>query len=152
MLNAKTLGKSIPVGVALDKDGNPTTDPEKAIEGATLPFDKSYKGAGLCMMVEILAGALPHSCYAGIDEDRGWGNIFLAFSPRLLGDVDGFKNRMEKMIERIRNSKSKNGNKIRIPGEKTIDTRDRNLKAGEIGIVDKMYALLMQSIEKKLIQ
>ena len=147
LLNAKALGKSIPEGVALDKDGNPTTDPEKAIEGATLPFDKSYKGAGLCMMVEILAGALPHSGYAGIDEDKGWGNVFIAFSPRLLGDVDEFKNRMEKMIERIRNSNSKTGSKIRIPGEKTIDTRDKNLKLGGIEIADKMYELLMQEIK-----
>lgn len=145
LLNAKALQKAIPEGVALDKEGNPTTDPEKAMEGATLPFDKSYKGAGLCMMVEILAGTLPHSCYAGIDEERGWGNLFLAFSPKLLGDVDEFKNRMEKMIDRIRNSKTKDGSKVRIAGEKTLDTRDKNLKSGEIEIADKMYELLIES-------
>lgn len=93
-----------------------------------------------------MAGALPHSGYAGVDEDKGWGNIFIAFSPKLLGDVNEFKNRMEKMIDRIRNSKSKDGSKIRIPGEKTIDIRDKNLKFGEIEIADKMYELLMQGI------
>lgn len=145
LLNAKALGKTIPEGVALDKDGNPTTDPEKAMEGATLPFDKSYKGAGLSMMVEIFAGTLPHSCYAGIDEDKGWGNMFLAFSPKLLSDVNEFKTRMEKMIEKIRNSKTKDGNKVRIAGEKTLDTRNNNLKSGKIEIADKMYELLMEA-------
>lgn len=146
LLNAKALGKTIPQGVALDKVGNETTDPEKAMEGATLPFDKSYKGAGLSMMVEILSGTLPHSCYAGIDEDRGWGNTFIAFSPRLLSDLSEFKNRMEKMIDKIRNSKTKDGSKIRIVGEKTLDTRDKNLKSGEIEIADKMYELLIEAI------
>lgn len=147
LLNAKALGKSIPKGVALDKEGNPTTDPEKAMEGATLPFDNSYKGAGLSMMVEIFAGTLPYSCYAGIDEDKGWGNMFMAFSPKLLSDVNEFKSRMEKMIDRIRNSKTKDGSKVRISGEKTIDTRDKNLKSGEVEIPDKMYELLIETLK-----
>jgi LDH2 family malate/lactate/ureidoglycolate dehydrogenase len=147
LLNAKALGKTIPEGVALDAEGNSTTDPEMAMNGATLPFDKSYKGAGLCMMVEVLAGALPHSGYAGIDGDRGWGNMYMAFSPKLLGDVDEFKNRMEKMIDRIRNSKTKDGSKVRIVGEKTLDTRDKNVKSGEIEIADKMYELLVEAIK-----
>lgn len=147
LLNAKALGKSIPEGVALDKGGNPTTDPEKAMEGATLPFDNSYKGAGLSMMVEIFAGTLPHSCYAGIDEDKGWGNMFMAFSPKLLSDVNEFKVRMEKMIDRVRNSKTKDGSKIRISGEKTIDTRNKSLTTGEIEIADKMYELLIENIK-----
>lgn len=145
LLNAKALGKNIPEGVALDKEGNPTTDPEKAMEGATLPFDNSYKGAGLSMMVEIFAGTLPHSCYAGIDEDKGWGNMFMAFSPKLLSNVEEFKERMEKMIDKIRGSKTKDGSKIRISGEKTIDTRDKNLESGEVEIADKMYELLMEA-------
>lgn len=147
LLNAKALGKTIPEGVALDSSGNPTTDPEKAIEGATLPFDKSYKGAGLCMMVEIFAGTLTHSGYTGIDLGNGWGNMFLAFSPKLLGDVEEFKKRMEKMIDKIRNSKTKDGSKVRIVGEKTLDTRDKNLKSGEIEIADKMYELLVEVIK-----
>jgi LDH2 family malate/lactate/ureidoglycolate dehydrogenase len=147
LLNAKTLGKKIPAGVALDNKGNVTIDPEKAIEGATLPFDNSYKGAGLAMMVEILSGAFPHSGYAGIDEDRGWGNLFIAFSPKLLSDVEDFKDRMTKMVERIRNSNTKDGSKVRIPGEKTLDTRDLNLEKGKIEIEDKIYELLLDSVK-----
>lgn len=149
LLTARALGKKISKGVALDNKGNLTTDPNKAIEGATLPFDKSYKGSGLSMMVEIFSGALPHSCYAGIDEKRGWGNLFLAFSPRLLSDVDEFKNRMQKMVKKIRNSKTKDGTKVRLPGEKTLNTRDETLKKGEVEIEGKMYELLLEAVKTK---
>ena len=147
LLNARTLGKKLSEGVAVDSDGNVTTDPQKAIDGATLSFDNSYKGVGLAMVVEILAGVLPHSGYTGIDEEtNGWGNFFMAFSPKLLSDETEFKERMTKMVERIRNSKTKDGSKVGIPGEKTLNTRDENLKNGEIEIEDKMYELLITSI------
>ena len=50
-------GKRIPLGWAIDPDGNPTTDPAEGLAGAQLPFG-GYKGAALALMVELLAGAL----------------------------------------------------------------------------------------------
>ena len=50
-------GKPIPQGWAIDQDGNPTTDPEKGLAGAQLPFG-GYKGAAIALMVELLAGGL----------------------------------------------------------------------------------------------
>lgn len=53
----KREGKSLPEGWAIDRDGQPTTDPEAALAGAQLPFG-GYKGSSLSLMVELLAGAL----------------------------------------------------------------------------------------------
>lgn len=50
-------GKPLPPGVAIDKHGNPTTDPTAGLAGAQLPFG-GYKGGNLALMVELLAGAL----------------------------------------------------------------------------------------------
>ncbi len=50
-------GKPIPVGWAIDREGQPTTDPAAALDGAQLTFG-GYKGAALALMVELLAGAL----------------------------------------------------------------------------------------------
>ena len=50
-------GKRIPLGWAIDPEGNPTTDPAEGLAGAQLPFG-GYKGAALALMVELLAGAL----------------------------------------------------------------------------------------------
>jgi delta1-piperideine-2-carboxylate reductase len=50
-------GKPIPEGWAIDANGQPTTDPQAALDGAQLPFG-GHKGAALSLMVELLAGAL----------------------------------------------------------------------------------------------
>ena len=76
---------------ALDKNGEETTDPQKALEGATLAFDASYKGSGLAMMVEILAAVWSGGGYALLHEENGWGNLFIVMSPELLSDIETLK-------------------------------------------------------------
>lgn len=51
LIEAKTAGRKIPPDIAYDGQGNLTDDPEKAMNGALRPFDKSYKSAGLSLMV-----------------------------------------------------------------------------------------------------
>lgn len=53
----KREGVSLPDGVAIDADGNPTNDPTAALEGAQLPFG-GHKGSSIALMIELLAGAL----------------------------------------------------------------------------------------------
>lgn len=50
-------GHSLPEGVGIDADGNPTTDPNEILKGALLPYG-GYKGASIAMMVELLAASL----------------------------------------------------------------------------------------------
>lgn len=148
MVRARELGLKLPENVAVDKDGNMTTDPVKAIEGATLAFDNSYKGCGLAMMVEILAGVWPGADYAGLNTNGGWGNLFMAFSPDLLISVDEFKKKAEQLIETVRNSKTKDGSKVRIPGENTIEKRDVCLKTGEVEVDEKLYKQIKEFITR----
>ncbi|MGY2486580.1 Ldh family oxidoreductase [Cupriavidus sp. CP313] len=57
ILLAAREGKPIPAGWALDADGHPTTDAQRALEGSLLPTG-GHKGIGIAMMVECLAGAM----------------------------------------------------------------------------------------------
>ena len=57
---AAAAGDAIPVGWAVDAEGNDTTDPKKALEGSLVSAG-GYKGYGLGLMVEVLAGALTGS-------------------------------------------------------------------------------------------
>ncbi|MDT4825521.1 Delta(1)-pyrroline-2-carboxylate reductase [compost metagenome] len=57
ILLAARAGKPIPEGWALDADGQPTTDAQRALEGSLLPMG-GHKGIGIAMMVECLAGAM----------------------------------------------------------------------------------------------
>lgn len=50
-------GKPIPVGWALDPDGNPTTDPNVGLKGSMAPSG-GYKGVGVAILTEIMAAAL----------------------------------------------------------------------------------------------
>jgi len=52
---AARSGKKIPEGVALDKNGKPTTDAKKALAGVQLPI-AGFRGSGLAWMVDILSG------------------------------------------------------------------------------------------------
>lgn len=49
----KREGKSLPPNAAVDKDGQPTTDPEQAV--ALLPFG-AHKGYGLSLINELVSG------------------------------------------------------------------------------------------------
>ncbi|OGK24742.1 hypothetical protein A3C25_06140 [Candidatus Roizmanbacteria bacterium RIFCSPHIGHO2_02_FULL_38_11] len=138
ILEAKALGKKLPMNVALDKEGNITDDPNKAIDGATLSFDRSHKGAGLAMMVEILAGLWPGAWFTVHNKEAGWGNLFMAFSPDLLMDLNEFKERVNLLVETVRNSKTKDGKKVRISGERTINIRNDKLKKGFLEIEDRL--------------
>jgi len=53
----KQQGVSLPSGLAIDSDGNPTNDPSAALQGAQLPFG-GHKGSSIALMIELLAGAL----------------------------------------------------------------------------------------------
>ena len=57
-------GESIPADWALDENGQPTTDPNKALLGSMLPIG-GYKGVGLSLMVDFLAGLMSGAAFAG---------------------------------------------------------------------------------------
>lgn len=135
--SAKISGKNLPENTAIDIDGNPTIDPHKAEIGAIVPFDNSYKGSGLGMMVEILGGLLPGASFLGKNEKNGWGNLFLVFSPDLLTDKNQFKKDMKRFIETLKASKTKDKVKVRVPGENTLRIRDENLRKGSIEVNDE---------------
>ncbi len=54
---AAAAGESIPLGWAIDSEGNPTTDPNEALKGS-LVSTGGYKGYGFGLMAEVLAAAM----------------------------------------------------------------------------------------------
>ena len=57
---AAAANEPIPLGWAVDKEGNPTTNAKDALEGSLLSAG-GYKGYGFGLLAEILAGALTGS-------------------------------------------------------------------------------------------
>ncbi len=142
LVRAKALGKQLPEGVAIDSEGNPTTDPEKAMQGAILPFDKGYKSSGLSMVVEILTGPLVEAIFPG-SKAGGWGSLFVAIDPELLTTREKFKEGSTLLIKNIKQSrKAKGQDIIHIPGWKGIDSKREIEKSGELEIEDSLYEKL----------
>ena len=57
---AKAAGETIPLGWAVDANGEPTTDPDAALVGSLVSAG-GHKGYGIGLMVELLASALTGS-------------------------------------------------------------------------------------------
>lgn len=134
---AKARGEQIPENLAIDKDGNPTVYPEAAMNGALLPFDRGYKGAGLGMIVENLAGPLVGAAYGQIEGE--WGSLFIGIDPELLIDVAEFKANVSDLIRKIKASRTKT--EIRLPGERAQAARH---EAEKSGFVEADEAILKQ--------
>lgn len=135
---AKAKGESIPENMAIDSDGNPTTDPVAAMDGALLPFDRSYKGSGLGMMVEMLAGPLIDGAWVDNKTFKEeWGTLFIALDPNLLIDTDKFKANASNMIAAIKSArKAVDVNEIRLPGVHSAASRKESEDSGFIEVED----------------
>jgi len=107
---AERRGESIPLGYALDAAGRPTTDPKAALAGVVLPIG-GYKGSGLSMLMDILGGVISGAAYGGevgdqykvYDRPQDVGHFFLAMRPDLFVPDADYRNRMDTLIERVRN-------------------------------------------------
>ncbi|MCX8225630.1 MAG: Ldh family oxidoreductase [Sulfitobacter sp.] len=75
VLNAHKTNQPIPLGWALDAQGEPTTDAKAALEGTMIPIGEA-KGTALALMVEILAAAFTGSAFS-----QEAGSFFTADGP-----------------------------------------------------------------------
>jgi (2R)-3-sulfolactate dehydrogenase (NADP+) len=106
MLYAKE-GKPIPLGWAVDKDGNPTTDPKAALTGSLMPIG-GVKGATLALMVEVLTVALTGAAFS-FENDSYFepgnrpriGHAIVAIDPGALAGAESYFSRLELMVSRM---------------------------------------------------
>ncbi|MEM8792756.1 MAG: Ldh family oxidoreductase [Pseudomonadota bacterium] len=93
IMAAQQKGEAIPEGWALDAEGNPTTEPDAALQGGTMLPVGDAKGAMLALMVEIIAAALTGSNFgfeatSFFDAEGsapGTGQVIIAIDPGGLG-------------------------------------------------------------------
>ncbi len=129
-------GRNIEPNWAVDRDGNPTTDPSEAMEGALLPVG-AHKGFGMAFIIDILAGVLTGS-ETGSDvitweaqPDSRWqsGLVTIAINPSYFLDIDVFKGKISETVTKAK--KAQRDRKIFVPGE---DRRESYLEALKNGV------------------
>jgi LDH2 family malate/lactate/ureidoglycolate dehydrogenase len=116
----KERGEQLPAGAAVDAHGQPTTDPEEAIAGLILPM-AGHRGYGLALAWEILTGVLSGggTPAAASAKPMGISMFLMAIDPTRSQSYDEFTERVDVLIERMRNSRpARAGETVRVPGER----------------------------------
>lgn len=135
---AAMKGDPIPEGLALDVDGNPTTDAAKAFEGVCLPFG-GVKGSVLGTLMDLLSGVLTganfggdvKSLYFDHSEPQNVGHLFFAIRPDLFLSLDDFGARMDEFYARIKALPRAAGvGEIMLPGEPEQRREDQRRRDG----------------------
>lgn len=144
LVEAQTAGRHIPADFAYDKEGNPTTDPKEAIAGAIRSFDRSYKGSGLALVAEILAGPLVGAAFCGLGDSKGnWGHLIFAIDPELLTDRDTLENHVSEIVIKVKSTKKLPGvDEIFVPGERESRLARERQESGLIEVEDNLLAEL----------
>ena len=141
---AKREGHKVPLGTGLTKEGKDTTDPAEIADGGVLlPFG-GYKGSGIAMMVELLAGALvgDNFSYETAEKDNNdggppsGGEFILAISPEKLSYSD-WDTHSSKFFEKM-----KSMGDVRLPGERRHKNRlDKGPRHINEDLVNKIKSL-----------
>jgi (2R)-3-sulfolactate dehydrogenase (NADP+) len=146
LMVAAKEGRSIPAGWALDKDGQPTTDPQAGMDGSMLPIGavSSPKGAMLALVVELLVTALIGANFGFeassffVDEGNRprIGQAFILVDPGALAGADSYLDRIEVLIAEMLRDEG-----VRLPGARREALR-RLAEADGIDVADNMLAML----------
>jgi LDH2 family malate/lactate/ureidoglycolate dehydrogenase len=143
---AAKLGKPIPEGWALTKDGKATTDPNLGKQGTVVPIG-GPKGYGLSLFMDILCGILSGAQFGpylgnmwnDFVNPQNVGHFFCAIDISKFTDAGVFKKRIGQMIRDIKALPKNEGvGEIFLPGE--IEQRRRaERKADGIPVEDVVY-------------
>jgi (2R)-3-sulfolactate dehydrogenase (NADP+) len=141
---AAKQGTPIPLGWALDTQGQPTTDAKAALAGSMLPIGavSSPKGAMLALMVELLVTALVGANF-GFEADTFFvdagnrphlGQVFVVVDPGALAGSDSYLDRVEVLVAEMLKD-----DEVRLPGVRREALR-RRAEAEGIEVPDTLLA------------
>jgi len=122
-----------PEGWLLKPDCTWSTDPLAVVKGEAKPVafghpHSEYKGYGLSVIVEALAGGIGSGC--SLDE-KGFGHVFTAIDPTGYCPLDEFTSRVESMIDHLKSSRRRPGfEEILYPGEPEWQEEEKRRKLG----------------------
>lgn len=163
------MGKAIPLGWAVDEAGRSCADPKQVYAnmrakrgGGLLPLGGlgelfgGHKGYGLALLVDILSGVLSGSgntilLYPKTPEGKPLpsrvGHFFGALRVDFFRPLTEFKEDMDDMIRRLKNSaKAEGQERIYIHGEKEFELEEKYRKEG-IPLYHKVYEDLQDIAE-----
>ena len=151
---AKREGVPIPLGWALNAAGEPTTDPDEAINGVFLPMAE-HKGYAISVMMDVLSGVLTGSSFSGgvkgpyvPDSRSGCGHMMMALDISRFMPLDEFNTRMERLIADLKAVPLAKGfDAVYYPGEIEAQNEARHRQEG-VHLPEETMAELRRIAEK----
>jgi L-2-hydroxycarboxylate dehydrogenase (NAD+) len=119
------------------KTGEAVLDPQKSGAALLLPM-AGYKGAGLALILGLLAGTLNGALFgrdcvdfnAEPDRVTNTGQFVLALDPSRFQPLAQFKAEVDRHVRSLRNSKALPGQSVRLPGDERAKRRADRLANG----------------------
>ncbi len=129
----------------LDKEGNPSNDPNVVPNGGTLLFfggiNYGYKGYALSLWIEALTAMVGGSANNPASPTRQT-IILMVIDPDAFEGRNYYYREIERFLKHVKSSKLKPGVKeIRFPGERALKEREKSLKEGIAIDVDILNSL-----------
>ena len=133
----RNRGEQTPEGWIIDSEGRPTTDPNDFYdppEGALLPMGGivGYKGYGLGLVLDILAGALTGAGCSRPEATRlGNGILIIVLDIKRFVPLDTFKQQVEDFVAYVKSSPTAPGfGEILVPGDVELREMKRRSREG----------------------
>ncbi len=125
----------VPPDWALDAEGRATTDAARAFAGILLPL--SYKGYGMAVVIDMLAGVLSGSGFgAMVDTPEGAplvGSNFMALKIDAFCDPEEFRRNVDALIDEILSVRREEETpRVYMPGEIEFEREAENMDRGGV--------------------
>ena len=146
---AKINGTQVPPGSIVDRDGNPTTDPEDFVNGGSqLPFG-GHKGYAIMLAVEflgrILTGSDAHAEPNRGGNHRHQGVTMMVMKADLFSPKEDVAGRADEMARQLRAVPPAPGFKeVLVPGDLEARTRSARSREG-IPLSDGVWKSLVEA-------
>jgi LDH2 family malate/lactate/ureidoglycolate dehydrogenase len=129
-------GEALRPGVAVDRAGRPTTDPQQAVNGSISPFGGA-KGYGLALAIELIVSvlsetALGQDVLGTLDTEHPVtkGDVLIAIDPSTFA-ARGFERRVGVYLDTLRACPaSPDSDGVQVPGDRARTERRRRLRDG----------------------
>jgi LDH2 family malate/lactate/ureidoglycolate dehydrogenase len=129
---ARAKGQNVAPGLLLDRDGQPTQDPNDFYTGGMLLPLGGHKGSGLSLMIELLGGALSGMATAALPDFQGGnGTLVIAFNISTFVPPAVFMAQTTALAEVVKTVPAADGfSEVLLPGEPERLSRQRRQVEG----------------------
>ena len=141
-------GSPIPDYWGLDKNGEPSTDPEAVLAGARLPIG-GHKGYALQILGEVLTGVLSDGCVIDEKPANDSGSIMSHTAIAIKTDAVLEKGRFEEHVQYMVERMKARSPEVHLPGEGALARAEERRRSDAFDMTDAL-AERMRTLSEEL--